>query len=309
MAAQNPTTAPSVPVLEMGGSHVTAALVGVGPEGLHVLRERRFDLDPHAPADVVLGTLATAGDWLGAAPGAAWGLAVPGPFDYAHGVARYEGVGKFDALNGLDVGAGLRARLGAAPGRLVFLNDADAFGLGECAAGAARGHDRAVCITLGTGVGSAFVDHGAPVGTGPHVPPDGEAHLVLWQGRPLEQTVSRRALRAAYTAATGLHLDVHEIAHRMRAGESAATTVLGGAMHALGQALARYVDDFGATVLVLGGSIAGSFDLIEPHLRAGLVEGRPGLAGLVLSPAHDLEHAPLVGAASAVLAHDAAAAR
>jgi glucokinase len=41
------------------------------------------------------------------------------------------------------------------------VNDAAAFGLGEWVAGAATGAGRAVAITLGTGVGSAFVDNGS----------------------------------------------------------------------------------------------------------------------------------------------------
>ena len=43
---------------------------------------------------------------------------------------------------------------------IVFLNDAEAFVLGEWWAGAARGHVPAVGITLGTGLGSAFLDGG-----------------------------------------------------------------------------------------------------------------------------------------------------
>ena len=90
------------------------------------------------------------------------------------------------------------AALRPSPSAVRFLNDADAFGVGEYAVGAARGHDRAVCITLGTGVGSAFLDRGRPVNSGPTVPPDGSIHLVVHDGRPIEETVSRRAIRTAY---------------------------------------------------------------------------------------------------------------
>ncbi|MFF1570529.1 ROK family protein [Streptomyces sp. NPDC058293] len=51
-----------------------------------------------------------------------------------------------------------------------FPHDADAFGIGEYAAGAAAGHERALCVTLGSGIGSAFIDHGEPVNEGGLVP-------------------------------------------------------------------------------------------------------------------------------------------
>lgn len=119
-------------------------------------------------------------------------MALPGPFDYESGLALFRDVGKFDALYGVNVRTELSRRMRPAPGALRFLNDADAFGIGEFVAGATAGHERAVCVTLGSGVGSAFLDHGEPVNDGPDVPPDGSAHLLSYEGRPLEETVSRR---------------------------------------------------------------------------------------------------------------------
>lgn len=70
------------------------------------------------------------------------------------------------------------------------------------------------------------------------------------------------------------------------------------ALHALGATMAPWLDRFGASALVVGGSIAGSWDVLAPALTAGLASAstRPAQA-LVVGPAHDAEHAPLVGAA------------
>ncbi len=216
---------------------------------------------------------------------------MPGPFDYRSGVGRFVGVGKFEALNGFDVGTAFTERAPARPGRVVFLNDADSFGLGEYTVGAAKGFRRAICLTLGTGVGSAFVADGVPLSSGPGVPPEGEAHFIVWGGQELEETVSRRAIRRAYREQTGADLDVHEIAELARSGSEVAGAVLEHAFQALGEAMSGYVRDFGAEVLVLGGSIAGSFDLIEPPLRKGLARD------VVIRVAGDPENAPLIGAA------------
>ncbi|GLY19296.1 ROK family protein [Kineosporia rhizophila] len=279
----------NVPVLEIGGSHLTAALVS--PTGPEVLRLRRWHVEPDASAEDFMKVMLEGADWLAVEPGAAWGVAMPGPFDYRSGVGRFVGVGKFEALNGFDVGTAFTERAPARPGRVVFLNDADSFGLGEYTVGAAKGFRRAICLTLGTGVGSAFVADGVPLSSGPGVPPEGEAHFIVWGGQELEETVSRRAIRRAYREQTGADLDVHEIAELARSGSEVAGAVLEHAFQALGEAMSGYVRDFGAEVLVLGGSIAGSFDLIEPPLRKGLARD------VVIRVAGDPENAPLIGAA------------
>ena len=51
-----------------------------------------------------------------------------------------------------------------------FLNDADAFALGEWWAGAAKGGRRVVAATLGTGLGSAFLADGHIVHDAPGIP-------------------------------------------------------------------------------------------------------------------------------------------
>src|SRR5437879_5957222 len=115
------------PVLEIGGTHVTAALVRRSDWTLE--RRVRLDVDAAADADSILERFATAGSSLDVDGGAAWGIAMPDPFDYEAGVALFDGVGKYEALFGVDVGAALRERVGAASVR--FVNDADAFVLGR----------------------------------------------------------------------------------------------------------------------------------------------------------------------------------
>ncbi len=272
----------AVPVLEVGGTHVTAALVADAA----VETAARLPLPADGSATEILDGIAAAATTLDVRPGTRWGVAVPGPFDYAAGIGLFHDVGKFDALYGVDVGAELGRRLPSPT--LRFLNDADAFGIGEYVSGAAAGHSRAVCLTLGTGVGSAFLDRGMPVNDGPLVPPDGSAHLLQFQGRPLEETVSRRAIRAAYETDGP---DVHVIAERARGGDGHAKSVLDNAFRALGTTIWPWLTTFDATVVVVGGSIAASWDLVEGPLRVGLP------AGVELRPASRPADAALLGAA------------
>jgi glucokinase len=284
-----------VAALEVGGTHVTGAVLDLD-SGTYLREPARLHVDSHAEADQILATFVRAGVELHADTGLRWGVAMPDPFDYVHGIGRFHDVGKYEALDGVDVHAPLAESL-PEPASITFVNDADAFTLGEAHSGAGRGHRRCVGLTLGTGVGSGWVVDGVPLSSGPGVPKDGRAHHLLVGGRPLENVMSRRAIRSAYAAASGDDTaDVREIAERARSGDQAATGVLRTALSTLGEALGPCLREFAADVVVVGGSMAGSWDLFEPWLRAGLGAVQPPIR---LSA--DAERAGLTGAALSAL--------
>jgi glucokinase len=283
-----------VPVLEVGGTHVSSAIVDSATWTLHAPATRRR-VRSAGSADEIVDEFVAAADATGAAARLVWGVAMPDPFDYAHGVALFRGVGKFESLYGIDIGAALRARATAQPAAIAFINDADAFTLGEWLNGAATGAAKCAGITLGTGVGSGWVADGHIVDSGPDVPPGGRAHRLFVGGVALEDVMSRRAIRRAYAASTGDDVaDVAEICARARSGEPAAVAVLGPALRTLGAALAGPVSRFGADVVVVGGSMAASWDVLEPPFVEGFstVAVPPKLAVAI-----DADRAPLLGAA------------
>lgn len=290
-----------LPSLDIGGTHVSAALVDLATDP--VLVEARSDqsLDASAPADVILDRIAGCASMIGPTLEMVWGVAIPGPFDYAAGIARFHGVAKFESLVGVDMRAGLMERIRPTPADVHFLNDADAFGLGEWRAGAASGHERAVVITLGTGVGSAFLAAGSVIDDDPSVPPEGRLDLLAIDGRPLEDTVSRRAILTRYATLTDhvrADIDVHELAERARAGDPVARRVFDDSMRALGKAISPWLSAFRATALVVGGAIAGSWDIIARPLGDGLANADPVLAArLEVVPSRRPHDAALIGAA------------
>ena len=282
-------------VLDIGGTHVTAARVD--PRTWTVVgTPSRADVDAHADTGSILDRFAHAGAQVAGGDEATWAIAMPDPFDYVAGIGRFHGVAKFESLDGVDVRAELTRRLPGRPSELVFCNDADAFTVGEWLAGAAKGSARAVGLTLGTGVGSGWVDGGRVVDPG--VPPGGRAHLLHVDGAPLEESMSRRAIRRAYAAATGDRIaDVREIAALARDGDPRATAVLAHAVHALGRALAAPLRDFDADVIVVGGSMSRSWDLFDAWFR----EGAGDIAVPPVRIAADPDSAPLLGAAYVAL--------
>ena len=291
-----------IPALEVGGTHVSAAVVDLSTgQVLEPTRSRR-PLGSDGPAADVIRTLLEVAAPVAAAAGgnATLGVAIPGPFDYARGIGRFAGVAKFESLTGLDVGAALRAGLQGMVARITFLNDADAFVLGEWAWGAAAGHRRVVGVTLGTGVGSGFLDEGRIVVDDPRVPPDGSVHLLSIDGLALEEAVSRRALLRRARLAIGelpADADVLDVAMLARAGDRRARRVFYDGFAVLGSALAPWLARFEASVLVVGGSMAGSWDLVRPPLLGALLRAEPALAGLAVRRAAHPEDSALIGAA------------
>lgn len=293
----------NVPVIDVGGTHVTGALVDTARWRTMDGTRHRTPLRGDGSAAEIIRSFVTAIRPLGDIGTSILGASMPGPFDYGTGVGRFHGVGKFDALNGVDVGSALRSALPVPPARIVFVNDASAFAIGEWVAGAARDAGRVVGITLGTGVGSAFLDDGHPVSAGPSVPPNGHVYLLRIGDRPLEDVVSRRAIVAAFQSATGCQaqVDVDTIARYAADGDVVARRVLDYTVGALGEALRPWLVRFNADMLVVGGGMTASWDLIEPALHASLfrtsgLAGPTWLGGTVVRSA-DPEESILVGAA------------
>jgi glucokinase len=73
--------------------------------------------------------------------------------------------------------------------------------------------------------------------------------------------------------------------------------VLEDAFAAVGEAIGQYLQRFGAEVLIVGGSMAGSWDIVEPAIRKGLALATPALARLPIAKAERSEEAALIGAA------------
>lgn len=274
---------------DVGGSHVTAGLCRVSD-----LKVERTASAPLAGVDTFeafvdllyrLGQEAAEGetDIAGAS------LAVPFPFDCEAGVSLMQH--KLTALYGKDLRGALAARFGWRWGQLRFLNDAGAYLLGELAAGAVVGAQRAVGITLGTGIGCAFAVNGDVVTTGPGVPPGGEIWNLPYQGATVEDLLSTRAIKAEYLARTGNELEVAAIAAAAEHNAEARAVFVEFGMH-LGQVLREIIAPFHPDGVVIGGGISRSARLFVPAAEKELA----GLHFRVTESALQ-DHAALVGAA------------
>jgi glucokinase len=255
-------------VLDIGGSHVTSALVDLAGRSIVPSSLHRLPLDPDAPADDLLNI------WSKAAKQAQQnaaihhiGIGMPGPFEYETGVSKLEH--KFAALYGINVGQALQAYLDTqAP--IYFGNDASLFGLGEWWAGAAQGHKRVIGVTLGTGLGGGFVADGHILYSGQGIPQDGGIWNLPYLDGIAEDYVSGPSLVKRYAAKTGKPLTSHEIAQEARNGNLLAQEGYLELGQHLGNILNLWIQSFQASCVVVGGNIARSWDLFATSFENAL---------------------------------------
>lgn len=294
-------SAETVPAIELGGSHVSTARVDLEARRLLPGSRRRMSLDSAAAADEIIRHIAGCARHSTGSASEPWGIALPGAFDFEAGIGFYAGAGKFESLDRVPLRPLLTLAIEPPPSDIAFVNDADAFVIGEWLGGAAAGERRAVGITLGTGVGSAFLEDGRILTEDPRVPPEGRVDLLTIGGRPLEETVSHRAIVARHAVVAqegrGGLSSVREIAAAARAGTPGAARALDEAFRALGTTLAPWLDRFGTRVLVVGGGMLGAWDLIERSLRAGIATTGDAANDIRLVPSAGTEEAALLGAA------------
>jgi glucokinase len=277
-----------VGALDIGGTHVTAGRVQL--ESATVEPDARVRLE-FTRGTTLLERILEAANSVVTPETRSFGVAAPGPFDYDAGVCLVSH--KLPGLYGINLRRELASALGLAGEAVSFLNDAEAFLLGEWWAGAARGHSRAVGITLGMGLGSAFLEKGRVVRSGMQVPADGALYKLTFRSRPVEETISRGPLLDRYGADPDSGPDVEQIAELARAGELRARRVFEEVAADLGEFLAEPLEAFAPTCLVVGGSIARAWELLEPNLVRALGTNAP----VRVVRAANIDDAPLLGAA------------
>jgi glucokinase len=261
---------------DIGGHHISCALVnldqGIVLPGSHVRRE----IDNKAGADDILAGWSEALKQCLQKAGrdrlAGIGFAMPGPFDYVNGIALFtKEVVKYEHLYGVNVATRLKEILGLQDRYgMRFMNDATSFAVGEAWAGVARGVERSVCITLGTGFGSAFTTGGLPVVEGKDVPRGGCVWHLPWNGGIADDSFSTRWFVKQYAGKTGTILaGAKEIAIRAET-EPLAREIFREFGTGLGEFLGPWLTKFSAEILVIGGNVAGAYDLFGNYLADSL---------------------------------------
>ena len=239
--------------VDLGGTKILAGVVD--RDGSIVRRHERAtpqDSQEHVLAELEAAVAELMDDSVGAV-----GFGVPSPIDQAKGVVvRCVNVPLEDAP--------LRDRMHERFGVPVGLdNDANAAAHGEWRAGAGRGADDIVMLTLGTGVGGGVISGGTPFrgrnGAGAEL-----GHVVIvHDGRPcqgactgrghLETYASGSAATAAAREAFGPSADAHRLVRLANEGDAQAKELLEDVARHLGSGIGSFVNVFGPQLVILGG--------------------------------------------------------
>lgn len=152
---------------------------------------------------------------------------------------------------------------------------------------------RVAGVTLGTGVGSAFMVDGRALSDGDGVPNGGYVWNIPWEGGIVEDLISTRGIQNLYRKRTGQTMTVRDIAMRARTEADAKDTMEEfGAL--LGTVLKCVCSPFAPDTIVIGGAISRSADLFLPAATAAMSGMRCRMEVSEL-----LDDAALVGAAVA----------
>jgi glucokinase len=293
-------TAPHAIGVDVGGTKILAGVVA--RDGSVVRRHERPT--PHYSEEAVLAELDAAVAELLEEGIAAVGFGVPSPIEQRRGVV-VECVNL--PLQDVALRDLMRARFGLPVG---LDNDANAAAIGEWRAGAGRGVDNLVMVTLGTGLGGGVISGGRPfrgsTGAGVEL-----GHVVIvHDGRPcqgacrgrghLEPYVTGLAATAAAREAFGPAADAHRLVRLADEGDEKARAILAEIGRYLGSGIGSFTNVFEPELIVVGGGFGvAAWDYLLPSAEEVLRREalRPMRDGVRVVPAELGTAAGLIGAA------------
>jgi glucokinase len=281
---------------DIGGSHITAAVIDLQQNVLCSGTLSRFPVNCHGSQEEILQSwsqclLTAKANFADNICGLS--LALPGPFEYDTGICRIKGLSKYESLYGVNVKQQLADLLDMSPDLMLFKNDAESFLHGEVCAGAAKGYGNVIGFTLGTGMGSAISVNGRTT--------DANWGAVSFGGSIADDFFSTRWFLNAYRQRSGTRCDnVRDLAV-LAENEPAAMDIFKLFAKNFAGFLQNYVVYYKPDVVLIGGNIAKAASLFMPDLkqflRTCIDPNRIVLANLG-------EHAALLGAAFAFAAQN-----
>ncbi|WP_423146008.1 ROK family protein [Rubrolithibacter danxiaensis] len=275
--------------VDIGGSHITAALVDL--ESRNVLTDSycRSSIDPAGSVDEIIN------DWCSVIElsfpqeitDRKVAIGMPGPFDYENGISYIKDNHKYESLYGLNVKRLMAERLSISPDNIILVNDAACFLQGEAFCGAARGYNQAIGVTLGTGLGtSKFIDG---------ITTDGNLWCMPFKDSIAEDYISTRWFLKRFHELTGQKIgDVKELI-KLYGSYSFLKDIFHEFSCNLAQFLISFIEMAKPEVIVLGGNISNAHESFLPEVEKILKEN---FHAIPVELSKLKEEAAILGAAS-----------
>ncbi|HET7566970.1 MAG TPA: ROK family protein [Gaiellaceae bacterium] len=263
--------------VDLGGTKILAGVVA--RDGSVVRRHERptpLDTQEHLVAEMEAAIAELLDDGVGAI-----GFGVPSSTDQRTGVV-------FGTVNTPFRGMPLRDHMERRFERPVGVdNDANAAMIGEWRAGAARGVDDALMLTLGTGLGGGAISGGRPFRGANGIGTEFGHVVIVHDGIPCQGICTGRGHLEPYVTgvaagkraqeAFGPAADAHRLVRLANEGDPTAKEILTDIARHLGSGMGSFVNVFGPELLVLGGGfgVAAYEHLVEPATEVMLRETLP----------------------------------
>ena len=251
--------------IDIGGSHITAAMTK--PEQKLIVQGSwsRKRVNAHGTTrEIIHSWCASINEVFQLYPvkEKKIGIGLPGPFDYANGIALIKGLDKYDALYGQNVKQLLADELQIPVKNIRMMNDAAAFLRGEVVSGAGHGYQDVIGLTLGTGTGTARHHNGttedANLGPSPFMDSIADEYF------------STRWFVKRYSQLTGKTVsDVKELISLSK-GDDSVKTLFGEFTDHLTIFLKQFIETDQPEVIILGGNIAQASDFFLADLETKL---------------------------------------
>jgi glucokinase len=276
--------------IDIGGSHITAAIVDMETRMMQKETCVRRSVDSKGCAEEIIEAWCSAISDLAVMtePDQIYiGMAMPGPFDYGNGISLIHGLDKYESLYGLNVKEFLGEKLGIYPDNIRMLNDAACFLQGEIFAGAVRGYDRAIGITLGTGVGTARFNKDLAEEAG--------AQFLPFLKDVAEEYLSTRWFIKRYREMSGLQIANVKVLAELYESSAIARDIFKEFSFNLAMFIAQFVKRETPQAVVLGGNIISGSNLFLSSVKSYLLANQ---INIPIYMAALNEEAAILGAAS-----------
>ena len=230
------------------------------------------------------------------------GIGVPGTVDRKKGIVRYS---NNIAWEDVDIVKEIGHYL---PVPIYIANDADCAALGEVTAGAGKGYQDVIMLTLGTGVGGGIILDGS-IYEGKGIGGSELGHMVIVENGE-SCTCGRHGCLEAYASATALMREARRMTGKdltpeeiFASDEEKMKEIVDTYIQRLGTGIVNIVNIFRPQLILLGGGISGQGKALTEPLAEMLKEGCfggekgeiPEIKTAVLG-----NHAGLIGAAGLV---------
>ncbi len=203
------------------------------------------------------------------------GYGFPGPFDYERGISLIHGIGKYDSIYNVNIKNEILDGMKNMKNlnrnfKIAFENDAALFALGESLIGMAKPYDRAICITIGTGAGSSFIEHGKLIKNRYDVPENGWIYNTKFKDSIVDDYISVRGILNLGKKYKIEAENVKEIYEKAVCKDKNALNVFMEFGNNLGEAIIPFIEEFKPDAVIFGGQIVKSKEYFKYCLREKL---------------------------------------